>query len=233
MLVGMQISLAVLNKKAIDAALKANWESALEINNKILEVYPANIEAKIRLGRALIQTRKFDKAKRIFKEVLKIDPINSVALKNLEIAKKGRLESKTPHNIDTKSLLIEPGTTREVMMDIAAKGVTANDFYPGEQLLLKIKKREINVYKVKKDTTVLIGAITNEEIVQKLNSIIEKSGKVQASFARGREKHTTILIKASLAIFRSERQDIRPYIKKGIDDQDMELEEEEEITPED
>ena len=232
MLVGMQISLAVLNKKAIDAALKSDWETAVEINTRILDVYPENIEAKIRLGRALIQTKKFDKAKKVFREVLKVDPINTVALKNFEIAKKGRVEHKILVKIDTKSLLIEPGTTREMMLEITAKGVTSNDFYAGEILTLKPKKHEVEVYKIRKDSTVLVGVINNEEIVQKLNSVIEKSGHIQASYIRGKEKHATVLVKSSIAIFKSERQDIRPYIKKGIDDQDMELEEEEEVVVE-
>lgn len=229
----MQVSLAVLNKKAIDAALKANWPTAVTLNAQILEFYPDNTDAKIRLGRALIQTKKFDKAKKIFKEVLKIDPINPVALKNLEIAKKGRLESKEPARIDRKSLLIEPGTTKEVTVPIITKGITSREFYSGETVLIKVKKRSIDIYKIKKDSSILAGTITNQEIVQKLNSVVENSGKVQGSFIKGKDKDITILIKTSKPVFKSEKQDIRPYIKKGIDDQDMEIEEEEEpITEE-
>jgi len=44
-----------------------------------------------------------------------------------------------------------------------------------------------------------------------------------------------MIIKSSIPIFRGEKQDIRPYIKKGLDDIDLEEEEneeEEEITEE-
>ncbi|GIW69706.1 MAG: hypothetical protein KatS3mg101_0453 [Patescibacteria group bacterium] len=71
----MQLSLAILSKKAIEAALAHDWQKAIELNTQILEKYPNNLETKIRLGRALIQVKQFEKAKKIFKEVLAVDPI--------------------------------------------------------------------------------------------------------------------------------------------------------------
>ena len=223
----MQLSLAILSKKAIDAALKANWSEAIDLNSQILDQNPNNLEAKIRLGRALIQTRKFEKAKKIFREVLKVDPINSVALKNFDLAKKCKAETKGQVQIDTKSLLKEPGTTSEATLEISAKGMTSKDFVSGENVYLKIKKKSIEVQKIKDGKKVTVGEIKDQDIVAKMNISLERNGRICAGFLKGSEKHITILIKSSIPVFRAEKQDIRPYLKKGsLDEPEVEAEEE-------
>lgn len=225
----MHFSLAILSKKAIDAALKANWAEAVDLNTQILNKNPGNLEAKIRLGRALLQTRKFDKAKKLFREVLKIDPINPVALKNYDLAKKGKVEIKGQVQIDTKSLLKEPGTTSEATFEISAKGITCKDFVSGENIHLKIKKKSIEVLKTKDDKKITVGEITDPDMVTKMNIAFEKNGRICAGFLKGSEKHVTLLIKSSIPVFRAEKQDIRPYLKKGSLEE-PEVEAEEEIT---
>ncbi|GIW69707.1 MAG: hypothetical protein KatS3mg101_0454 [Patescibacteria group bacterium] len=44
---------------------------------------------------------------------------------------------------------------------------------------------------------------------------------------RSAEKSIVMIIKSSIPVFRGEKQDIRPYIKKGLDDIDTDLEDEE------
>jgi len=227
MLVRMHLSLAILSKKAIDAALKAQWVEAVDLNSQILEKTPNNLDAKIRLGRALIQTRRFEKAKKIFKEVLKIDPINAVALKNYDLAKRGKAEVKGQVQIDTKSLLKEPGTTYETTFEISSKGMTAKDFISGENVYLKVKKKTIEVQKQKDFKKVTVGFIGDRDVVQKLNIANDKNGRINAGFLKGMDKHVTILIKSSIPVFRAEKQDIRPYFKKGsFEEPEIEVEEE-------
>ena len=49
-----------------------------------------------------------------------------------------------------------------------------------------------------------------------------------ASFIKGVDREAEILIKCTIPVFKSEKQDVRPYIKKGsLDEGDMEEEEEE------
>ena len=227
MLVRMHSSLAILSKRAIDAALKAQWVEAVELNTQILEKNPDNLDAKIRLGRALIQTRKFDKAKKIFKDVLKVDPINSVALKNYDLAKRCKAEVKGQVQIDTRSLLKEPGTTSEATFEITAKGMTAKDFISGENIFLKVKKKSLRVQKQKDSKKVTVGFIDNKDIVQKMNIALERNGRIYAGFLKGIDKRITILIKSSIPVFRAEKQDIRPYFKKGsFEEPEIEVEEE-------
>ena len=226
----MQFSLSVMTKKAIDAALKSNWKKAIEINSQILNQYPNNLDTKIRLGRALIQTKKFSRAKKIFKEVLKEDPINSIAKKNLDLAKDGKVERTSGSGLKTKALLKEPGTTQEIKLDILAGRITADKLDPGEDLSIKIKKKSIDVYRNLKGNKSLIGTIENDYVVKRVNVACNKKGKLNATFTRGREKEIYILIKCGLPIFKADKIDVRPYLKKGtIEEPEIEMED----SPED
>lgn len=225
----MQISLAVLNKKAIDAALKANWKEAVNLNSQILTKDPKDIDAKIRLGRAYIQTSDFLKAKKVFREVLQIDPINTVAQKNYKLASERKVEKRHFSPIDPKSLLKEPGTTIELPFIIEAKRLTAEDFLPGENLLLKIEKKRAVVMRQKKDAKEFLGNILAAEVVKKLNNAKGLGAQLSVSFVGGKDKNVKMLVKSSMPVFSAERQEVKPYVKKGsIDEPELELPELEE-----
>lgn len=228
----MQLSLALISKKAIEAALRHEWNKAIELNTQILEKYPTNLETKIRLGRALIQTKQFDKAKKIFKEVLEIDPINSVALKNLEVAKNKKVDNKHENGIDSNHLLKEPGTTVELTATINAKGVTGKDFTIGECLKFKVKKRSVEIFKCRKDKETLVTTLEDQDLVTRINHAIDKQSTITGYVVRAAEKSITMIIKSDIPVFKSEKQDIRPYIKKGLDDIDFDEESEEEPVEE-
>lgn len=70
-----------LADQATAAALDADWTRASELNQKILEAAPEDVEARNRLGRALIELGKLDEAKAAFAEVLKTEPYNSIAIR--------------------------------------------------------------------------------------------------------------------------------------------------------
>lgn len=226
----MSLSLAVLTKKAIDASLKQKWDEAIELNSIIIKVHPNNIDAKIRLGRCYLQTKEFPKAKKIFKEVLERDPINSLALKNLELANKQKSECNgNGANLSTKSLLKEPGTTCATTITVDSKGVKNEDFISGEILNFKARKKDIEVIKTKKGKKISIGAIKDDYLVQRVLCALNKKAKITITFTRLREKEMSLIVKTSIPVFKPDKVEIRPYLRKGtIEEPEMEIETEEE-----
>lgn len=227
----MRLSLAVLTRQAIEAALKQEWKLATQLNSEILMEHPNNIDAQIRLGRAYIQLKDFGKAKKIFKEVLSEDPINPIALRNLELAKSGKTECTTS-TLKTKSLLKEPGTTQDMKITIKARGINAGDFMSGEELPLKAKKKTVELFKCKQGKNIMVGTIEDSYTVKKVNCLVDKKERIQALFTHGKDNEIWILLKASSPVFKPDKIDIRPYIKKGMIDEpeiDSESETEEEI----
>jgi len=76
--------LKTLETQAIQCALDTNWGKAIELNKQILQLDGSNIESHNRLGRAYSESEQIEKARSSYRSVLKIDPYNSIALKNLE-----------------------------------------------------------------------------------------------------------------------------------------------------
>lgn len=229
----MQTNNALLSKKATKEALSGDWEAAIVTNLQILENDPKNIDAKLRLGHAYIRTKHINKARKEFKEVLDMDPINAVALKNLKIISED-LEVTTPSKANAGALIKEPGTTAEAQIHLVGRGNNAESFAPGEILNLDIKKRTVDVYRNRKDKDILIGTIDteipdNEDVIKGLNKALEAHVMVTASFVKGSDRDAELLIKAGIPVFKAEKQDIRPYIKKGSLDEEGEEEEENEV----
>jgi tetratricopeptide (TPR) repeat protein len=84
-------------EQATAAALEAHWVRALELNQKILEIAPDDVDARNRLGRALLEQGKLEDAKTAFTEVLKSEPYNSIALRQ-QARVTALLEHKTKPN---------------------------------------------------------------------------------------------------------------------------------------
>ncbi len=223
----MQQNITLLSKQAVREALKGNWDKVIEINDIIIENNPRNFDAKLRLGHAYIQTNHLIKAKKVFNEVLQQDPLNPVALKNIQLIVK-RVDVISPVKANAGALIKEPGTTAETNLTLSGRGVTAESFAPGESLILNPKKKSAEVYRIKKDKEILVGEITNMEVIRCLNKAISEGESIMASFIKGVDHEAEILIKCTIPVFKSEKQDVRPYIKKGsLDEGDMEEEEEE------
>ncbi|HLQ05456.1 MAG TPA: tetratricopeptide repeat protein [Verrucomicrobiae bacterium] len=73
-----------LSDQAVAAALDADWTRAVDLNTKILEAAPDDVDAHNRLGRALIEQGKLEEAKASFAEVLKAEPYNSIAIRGTQ-----------------------------------------------------------------------------------------------------------------------------------------------------
>lgn len=220
----MQDSTSALTKKAIEASLKGCWKEAIYLNLAILEKLPNNIDAKNRLGRAYLQTKEFNKAKKIFKEVLEVDPINAVALKNLKLAKEERHDRNGNTAVDPKSLIKEPGTTASVNMEITAKRISADSFAPAEALEVKVYKNKTDFYKKDSHGDYLLVSSLKGDIVNKMNKVKEQEGTLSANFVNGKDKSINILLRSSIPVFKGERQEVKPYIKPGsIDEPELEI----------
>jgi len=51
-------------------------------------------------------------------------------------------------------------------------------------------------------------------------------GRFVVSYIKGKDKTIVVLIKTSVPVFKSDKQDVRPYIKKGsLDEPDIDGEE--------
>ncbi len=173
--------------QAIKAALNQNWPKAIEINKKILKDNPQNIPALNRLGRALWEEGKIEEANKAYKKVVRIEPFNPIANKNLKRLTKVR---KTPHK-NTKNdfihsgkvFLEEPGKTKLVRLTRLNSSDVLSELDSGDPVFFLVKKRLISILDSNKN---YLGSIP-EDLSQRLIKFIKGGNQYQA-FVRSVEK---------------------------------------------
>jgi hypothetical protein len=104
-----------LSDQAVAAALDADWPRAVELNTKILDAAPDEIEARNRLGRAFIEQGRLEEAKASFAEVLKAEPYNSIAIRGTQ---------RTTALLDHKSKSVTTTTRTQPRLFIEDMGKT-------------------------------------------------------------------------------------------------------------
>ena len=72
------------SQEAISLAMQSRWQEAVAVNQSIIELFPTDIDAYNRLGRAFMELGEFAKAKEAYGQALGLDPYNSIAQKNLQ-----------------------------------------------------------------------------------------------------------------------------------------------------
>lgn len=145
-----------LSNQAIDAAMDCRWDEALKLNKKIIKDDPKNIDALNRQARVYMEMGKLSLAKKSYSEVIKIDPYNPIAVKNLKIIKSFKVkntaksEEGLPQLNGTTKLsaslfLQEPGKTKIVNLLNVAEPQKLSKAFCGMTVSMVVKNRKITV----------------------------------------------------------------------------------------
>lgn len=194
-----------LTQLAIDAALDLRWSDALKLNKQIIKIDPQNIDALGRLGRAYMELGKKNLAKKYYSQVLKFDPYNPIALKNLKIIKSTRLYP-SPHahipngepRVGAMLFLQEPGKTKVVNLLRVAEPQKLSQTYCGMKVGIAIKNRKVVILDFYGG---YLGALP-DDICHHLIRLIHGGNKYELFIKSVRVNSLSVLIKE---IFRSKR----------------------------
>ncbi len=74
----------IKTEQAIQLAIENRWEDAYSTNKAILEVFPDDIDAYNRLGKALTELGRYPEAREAYTKALRSDPTNTIARRNLD-----------------------------------------------------------------------------------------------------------------------------------------------------
>ncbi len=143
------VSPPLLHKQAINAAITCNWQTAIDLNQKILEVESQNTEVLNRLAKAFFEMGSYSQAKKLYTQVLEIDPYNTIAQKNLKKAaslkKDGINTASQSMALSPAMFLEEPGVTTLVNLVKIAEPQKLLKLSPGTVVNLVSKKRGVSV----------------------------------------------------------------------------------------
>ncbi len=119
---------------AIQLALQGRWDDAASLNRSIIDLFPADVDAFNRLGKAMTELGRYAQARDAYQKALEIDPLNAIARKNLsrlatlgeEAAPRPATQKLSPHMFIEETGKTGVTTLLRPNMEIAAR-MTAGD----------------------------------------------------------------------------------------------------------
>jgi tetratricopeptide (TPR) repeat protein len=137
------------SQEAIALAMQSRWQEAVTVNQSIIDLFPTDIDAYNRLGRAHMELGEFAKAKDAYNHTIELDPYNSIAQRNLQrlsLLPKAKVKVKEERREAAPDLFIgEMGKAGVVnLQELAPKEVLAK-MAAGNQVYLKVRGRQLVV----------------------------------------------------------------------------------------
>ncbi len=146
-----------LKRQAINAALSYNWEEAVLLNKQIMKEFPEDTDCLNRLARAFFELGKYPQAKKVYQDVLRIDPYNSIAQKNLKrvssfkkASANGKINGHAEKDPSFSKIMLspslfveEPGITAVINLVKLAEPQKLSLLSPGLLVNLTLKNRHI------------------------------------------------------------------------------------------
>lgn len=194
-----------LTRNAIEAALDSRWVEALKLNRQILKLDPQNVDALNRQGRVYMEMCRYNLAKKYYSEVIKIDPYNPIALKNLKIVKSFKpnghgeiIHTNGLLKLSLSLFLQEPGKTKIVNLLKVAEPQKLSKAYCGMKVNMVIKNRKITIVDV--DSNYL--GVLPDDICHHLLRLLRGGNKYDLFIKSIRVNALSVIVKE---VYRSKR----------------------------
>ncbi|MFC1926308.1 tetratricopeptide repeat protein [Chloroflexota bacterium] len=220
--------------EAIALAMQSKWEEAATVNKSIIEVFPEDVGAYNRLGKALTELGHYAEAKEAYARALEIKPHDSIAKKNLE--RLAYLKEAEPRPISkgwvSPGLFIEETGKTEVsdLYRLAPPQVLAK-MTAGVPVNLKVNGQSLVVENIAGE---YIGEV-EPKLGLRLIKLMEDGNRYTAAIARIAENMGKVVIRETFRHpFHAERPSFparaadgfKPYIKNSMVKYELEDEEE-------
>ena len=160
------------SKEAIALAMESRWEEAVTVNQGIIEVFPRDIEAYNRLGKAHVELGKHDEARTAFAKALQISPSNSIAEKNLvRLAhlKHADNQPKKACQFAPQYFLEESGKSGTVVLERAALPYVLAQLAAGDAVMLHVMEKRLAVLSSSGDYLGLVPPRLANRIIRLIN----------------------------------------------------------------
>src|SRR4030043_850479 len=135
------------SQEAISLAMQSRWQEAVTVNQSIIELFPTDIDACNRLGRAFMELGEFAKAKEAYSRGLELDPDNAIAQKNLQrlsLLSVSKVKVKEERREVAPDLFIgEMGKAGVVNLQNLAPGEVLARMAAGNQVYLKVRGQQL------------------------------------------------------------------------------------------
>ncbi|HVA26409.1 MAG TPA: tetratricopeptide repeat protein [Chloroflexota bacterium] len=135
-------------EQAINLARQSKWDEAVEVNERLIHIFPNDADALNRLGKALTELGRYPQAVRAYERTLAADPTNSIAQKNVARLRTLKDEGATApvqQRYDPALFIEEPGKTAVTTLVNLASTEALAPLAAGDQLSLHVNGSVIEV----------------------------------------------------------------------------------------
>ena len=219
--------------EAVQLAVDARWEEAVELNEFIIKSFGADEGAQNRLGKALTELGRLEEAKAAYDASLGINPMNPVARKNAakldslmsakDILKGGQVK------VDLNLFVEEMGKTTTTTLRSAAENVCSR-VGAGDVAELRVDGDGIEVDTVR---GVRVGSL-EPKLARRLIKFIQGGNRYQAGVTSCEGSTVKVIVreayqdpkflgKPSFPIVRKRETEFRPYTRERLVSPEVEV----------
>lgn len=225
--------------QAIQLAIESKWEEAVTLNRSILEVQPEDVDTWNRLGKALLELGRYREAHDAYAKSLELDPVNSIAKRNLERLE-GMQDTEAPRRegvtkVAQDLFIEEVGKSGSTWLHNTPRELVAA-LTSGDEVYLKPENDLLQVENVNGD---VIGTV-EPKLGLRLLRLMQGGNQYAAAVKSLSDTDVEVIIKETyrdpsqtrLSFPAAGAEGVRPYIKESLLRLTGEEEEEEEIVEE-
>lgn len=223
-------------EQAIGLAMQSRWEEAVQTNREIIEMFPTDVDAFNRLGKALTELGRYTEARDSYQKALEIDPNNAIAKKNLSrlmnLTDVQAVPVAVQERVNPRLFIEEMGKTGLTMlMNPAAKNVLAK-MSAGDTVFLRINGKTL----IAENTRGEYLGVVEPKLSLRLINLMSGGNKYSAAITSLADNQVRIIIRETYqhpsqigkVSFPSKGADgFRPYIKESVIKYELEEEDEE------
>ena len=133
-------------EQAVDFASKNQWSEAIAVNREIIKSFCEETESLNRLGRAYMENGQFPSAIKAYKKALKIEPLNRIALRNLDRLAEASPPQEKKEKIREKKVFFLDNADAVVFLELEAVDLKViNLLNIGDSLGLKVEGSDVHV----------------------------------------------------------------------------------------
>jgi tetratricopeptide (TPR) repeat protein len=221
-------------QQAIQLAMQGQWQEAAAVNRAIIAVFPNDVDAYNRLGKALTELGHYSEAREAYAKTLELDSLNSIAQKNLTrlatLGERAVVQAEGGQKLSPQMFIAEMGKTGITVLTRAAAKAAAR-MTAGDQVFLR---RQNNTLVVESSQGEYLGEI-EPKLGMRLIKLMESGNQYAAAIATLNQDDVRVIIKETfqdpsqagkLSFPPTAGDAFRAYTKEGLLRRDVGEEEE-------
>lgn len=227
---------------AISLAMRNRWDEALRANQNIIELYPEEVEAYNRMGKALTELGRYEEAASSYRQALQLDPNNTIAQRNLSRLSQAPRAEGIPvdkrDSVDPRLFIEETGKTGLTELAQPAGREVLARMSAGDRVSLNVDGRKVLVKNARGE---YLGEL-EPRLALRLINLMSGGNEYAAAITNLSQGNLRIIIKETFQhpsqvgkiSFPSKgtTDTFRPYIKESLLKYGLEGDEEESLEDE-